>query len=282
MAIKEPPAHVITTRACRPARSAWSATSSSDSHPSRRPTASPPRWVSWCSRSARSRRRCSCSPSSRCCWSPSPTRNCPGHTGLRHHVHVGHQGVRAVDRVDRRLGPCRLGDHRAGQRRRDRRDLPVSSSSASTRWPRIADRQGAARLLLHHRDDADQCARHRGFRADPERVDRHPVRRADHRQHHRARPRVQPAPPGTRRSRRSCAGCGPAGWTCPRSPPPSSCASSSTGAGTPAWRSARRPRTPDKTPGSRAVITTLILVSPTCWLPTRCNRSPASARWASA
>ena len=49
----------------------------------------------------------------------------PGHPRLRHDVHLGHQGFRAVDRLDRRLGPGGVGDHRAGQRRRGRRDLPV-------------------------------------------------------------------------------------------------------------------------------------------------------------
>ena len=175
------------TRDCRPTRSAWSATSSSASPRSHPPTAWPPRWATSCSRSARRRRRCSCWRSSRCCSSRSPTRNFTGHPGLRHHIHVGHQGVRAVDRLDRRLGPGRVGDHRAGQRRRGRRHLPVQVP-----WPglagRIADRQGAAGLFLHHRHDADQRPRHRAVRTNPERADRNPVRRADHRQHHRADP----------------------------------------------------------------------------------------------
>jgi amino acid transporter len=63
--------------------------------------------------------------------------------------------------------------------------------------------------------------------------------------------RFSPETPGRRRSPRSCPGCGPAAWMRRRSPPPSSCASSSTGAGTRVWPSARRPRTPDAPPASR-------------------------------
>ena len=91
-----------------------------------------------------------------------------------------------------------------------------------------------------------QRPRHRGVRADAERPDRHPVRRADHRQHHRAGP-------GVRRHRRGAgdhaaavlAVAGRPGLS-RRSRPRSSCASSSTGAGTPAWPSARRPRIPGR------------------------------------
>ena len=68
--------------------------------------------------------------------------------------------------------------------------------------------QGAARVLLHHRHDAGQRPRHRGVRAGPERVDRHPVRRADHRQHHRARP-------GVRRQRRGAGDHAAAVWLWP-------------------------------------------------------------------
>ncbi len=46
--------------------------------------------------------------------------------GLRHHLHLGDQGVRSVGRLARRLGGRRVGDHRAGQCRRDRRHLPAA------------------------------------------------------------------------------------------------------------------------------------------------------------
>ena len=43
-------------------------------------------------------------PSSRCCWWRSPIGTVRRHSGLRNDVHLGHQSIRAVDRVDRRLG----------------------------------------------------------------------------------------------------------------------------------------------------------------------------------
>ena len=100
-------------------------------------------------------------------------------------------------------------------------------------------------------DDARQRARHRGVRTDPERPDRHPVRRVDRRQHHRADPGVRRHRRRAGRSARHWPGCGRAAWTATRSPRRSSCASSSTGAGTPAWPSARRPRTPARPRASR-------------------------------
>ena len=87
----------------------------------------------------------------------------PGHPGLRHHVHLGHKGIRPVDRLDRRLGPGGVGDHRAGQRRRGRRDLPVQVPRPG-RTRREPLGQGAARVLLHHLDDAGQRARRRRVR----------------------------------------------------------------------------------------------------------------------
>ncbi len=52
----------------------------------------------------------------------------------------------------------------------------------------------------------------------------------------------------------------PPGSTPPRSPRRSSCASSSTGAGTPAWRSAEETKDAEKTPGRAALLSTVILL----------------------
>ncbi|CAA9430352.1 MAG: Uncharacterized amino acid permease, GabP family, partial [uncultured Quadrisphaera sp.] len=93
----------------------------------------------------------------------------PGRPRLRDDLHLGHQGLRPVGRVDRGLGPRGLGDHRAGQRRRDRRRVqPVLPR------PRLPGRgpggQGAARHRRHRGHDPGQLPGHRALRAGAERA----------------------------------------------------------------------------------------------------------------
>ena len=99
---------------------------------------------------------------------------------------MGHQGVRALGRLDRWLGPGGVGDHRARQRGRGRRRLPTAVPP-----PRFLGRehldQGAAGQRPDRDDDLGQHPRHRHQRADAERPDHRSVRCPHHRQRDRPR-----------------------------------------------------------------------------------------------
>ena len=120
----------------------------------------------------------------------------PRRAGLRHHLHLGHQGPRALGRLAGRLGRGGLGDHRAGQRGRDRRHLPVAVLRC--RLPgRERDRPGRARHRLHRGDDLGLLPGHRSQRANPGRPGQLPVRRAG------AAQRARPGSGGQRHRRRA-------------------------------------------------------------------------------
>ncbi len=73
---------------------------------------------------------------------------------LRHHLHLGHQGVRAQDRVDGRLGHHRRRRHRHGQPGPDRRPATCSPffgayGLAASKWWTLLRRRG-----LDHRHGA--------------------------------------------------------------------------------------------------------------------------------
>ena len=107
--------------------------------------------------------------------------------------------------------------------------------------------------------DARQRARHRGVRTDPERPDRHPVRRVDRRQHHRAGP-------GVRRHRRRPGDQPALSWLWPGGLDYLSIAAAVILCIFIYWgwdaclAVGEETKDPGKTPGIAAVITTLILV----------------------
>lgn len=80
--------------------------------------------------------------------------------GLRHHLHLGYKGIRTVDRLDRWLGPGGVGDHRAGQCRRDRGHLHAALP-ASGFLGRQSVGEGRIRVHSHRRHDLGEYPRNR-------------------------------------------------------------------------------------------------------------------------
>ena len=100
-----------------------------------------------------------------------------GHPGLRHHVHLGDQGVRTADRLVQRLGADARRDHRAGEPGPGRGSvhLPAHRRRLTRGQHVLGDGAGGR---VHRSHGLGFLPRHRDRPLAAERARRHPVPRS--------------------------------------------------------------------------------------------------------